>query len=155
MKTLKAFALTGLLALAAFAATPQTSQAGGSPFGCGAFCICNFGKMHQHGPLYNYGPYSGYYPFAPYGPWNSDLTRNNNCASGNCGGKKLNLHLPQLGHKSGCGTGGWSHYSLSTFKNVFHRTHPCSHKAGCNTYTSAAPLPFSPIVPVAATEAVK
>jgi hypothetical protein len=124
------FLVFGLMAVAALAVVPTASSAQ-SPFGCG-ICICTFGRLHQHGPLYNYGPYAGYYPFAPYGPWNSDLSYNGgNCNGGNCG---LNLRMPQLLNR-GCNTCGpqWGRYAMSTWKNVFNRTHPCSAKAGCSS----------------------
>jgi hypothetical protein len=145
------FILSGLLALAA--ATSAT--AAGCPFSPHAM------KMHQHGPLYNYGPYYGYAPFAPYGPWNSDLTLNTNCGGGNCGRAGINWPHLNLGHKNSCNTcgksgcSGWGHYASHTLKNVFHRTHPCHSKAGCDSCSSAAGLAFSPIQTVSATVPAK
>lgn len=88
------------------------------PFGCNGFCFKFFGTWLQDGPLVNYGPYEGYYPFEPYGPWTSDLrytgpTSRNPYTGG--GG---------LFHRQAFGD-----YALSTFRNVFRRTHPCS--GGC------------------------
>jgi len=120
---MKAWIFTAALALGS-ASTAAAQWQG--PFGCGTFCVCHFGKMHQHGPLYNYGPYEGYYPFAPYGPWTSDLRYNPQCNNGNCGGGRT----PIL-NKGNCGS--WGSYASGTFKNIFHRTHPCSAKAGCSS----------------------
>lgn len=115
---MKAWLVAGAVAVLALVATPSTSQAQfQGPFSCGTFCVCHFGKMHQHGPLYNYGPYYGYPPYT------------NNCSSGNCGGSNWGNWF----HKNSCNTCGssWGKYSLSTLKNVFHRTHPCGNKVGC------------------------
>jgi hypothetical protein len=39
----------------------------------------------------------------------------------------------------GCGKSlGWSDYAKSTFKNIFHRTHPCSEKATCPVPASSS-----------------
>lgn len=126
---MKAWLLAVGFAVAALAATPSSAQAQGQgPFGCGTFCVCKFGKMHFHGPLYNYGPYAGYYPFEPYGPWTSDLRYNPGCNNGNCG---INRGLFQRNDCNTCG--GWNKYALTTWKNIFHRTHPCGEKSGCNS----------------------
>jgi hypothetical protein len=117
---MRSFLVAGLIALGSLAVSPSTAQAQfQGPFSCGTFCVCHFGKMHFHGPLYNYGPYYGYPPFT------------NNCNTGNCG-RNWNLG-DRLQRDRGCNTcgEGWNRYALHTFKNVFHRTHPCGHKAGC------------------------
>lgn len=130
--------------------------------GCGAFCFTFLGSIHQHGPLFNYGPYQGYYPFQPYGDWTPDLKYvgptwhaipkhklfdglGGHC--GRCGGLLDKLHggCGKCGHGGEDGGCGWETYSKHTFKNVFHRLHPCAHKCGsksclddcCNTATCA------------------
>ena len=128
-------------------ASPVGAFWGCSHAGCGGFCFKFLGGIHQHGPLFNYGPYQGYYPFQPYGPWTSDLRYTgphgdagayaNGCglcggllnrfgACGKCGGGILGKL------RGGCGDGGcgWGEYSKHTFRNVFHRLHPCAHKCG-------------------------
>jgi hypothetical protein len=109
---MKARFLAGVLALAAIVATPSQSPAHfQGPFSCGTFCVCHFQRMHSNGPLYSYGPYD-------YGA---------GCNGGHCGWNW------NFGHRNGCGTcgGSWRGYALSTWKNVFHRTHPCGNKIGC------------------------
>ena len=140
-----------LFALPVFAFAGQTAQAQG----CGAFCF-KFLGLHQHGPLYNYGPYSGYYPFEPYGPWNAQLQYtgpypgNAACGLNGCGGR-CGLSGGCGGSVAGCGNslGGrgcstsnraaWGGYAVSTFKNVFHRSHPLCNRAKLSTGCSAAP----------------
>ncbi len=111
---------------------------GGSPFGCGVFCMKIFGAFHQDGPLFNYGPYEGYYPFAPYGPWNSQLqytgptSLRGNAAYGwnrpGCGGR-----LGGLFHRSGCSSCGSGGHVLGFFNNVVGRIHPFSRSGfGCH-----------------------
>jgi hypothetical protein len=108
------------------------------PYGCGGMCLKLFGTWMQNGPLVNYGPYEGYYPFAPYGPWTSDLRYTgpnqrypsgggcNSCGLLNCRGGCGGLaHFGGLLHKKECGD-----YALATFRNVFHRCHPCG-KGNC------------------------
>jgi len=147
----------GLIALPLFFASTSTAQAqgcaggdcgfgfakapftGGSPFGCGAFCMKLFGTWHQDGPLFNYGPYAGYYPFEPYGPWTSDLRYTgprgplNNVGYGwnrlgNRGGCGLNLGLGRFAGLFNRGCNSCGSYPLQTLRNVFHRCHPY---AGC------------------------
>ncbi len=126
---MKAWIIAAVLSLSAVSSTASAAWQG--PFGCGTFCVCHFGKMHQHGPLYNYGPYYGYYPFEPYGPWTSDLRYNPQCNNGKCGS---GIQWPNLFNKNSCNScGGWGHYATGTLRNVFHRTHPCSAKAGCSS----------------------
>lgn len=148
--------LAGLLALPLLLADARPAAADGLPcpnFGCGGFCMNLFGRFHQHGPLFNYGPYYGYYPFEPYGPWTSDLRYNPPMNCGRCG----------LFHRGDCGgglfdrdgCGGWGHYAKSTLKNIFHRTHPGSHKCGngnCASATTAVGCSScaAPATPIAA-----
>lgn len=126
---MKAWLLGGLLAMGGLvvSSAPAHAQHQG-PFQCGTFCVCKFARMHFHGPLYNYGPYYGYYPFEPYGPWGADLRYNAQCGKDGCG-----LNLGSRLHRNNCndGCGSWSGYARNTWANVFHRTHPCRHKAGC------------------------
>ena len=129
---------------------PITAAGGCGYFGCGGPCMRTFPHIGQHGPLYNYGPYYGYYPFAPYGPWDANL---NSTGPGpgpvGCGW----LQCGHLGHWGGlghcghgdCGLGGclhghgggWGHYSMATFHNVFQRTHPLCNRAKISTGCSA------------------
>lgn len=120
---MKTWFIAGFVSIAALAATPSTSQAQfKGPFGCGTFCVCHFGKMHFHGPLYNYGPYYGYPPY-------TNNCNNGNCGSGNCGWNRPNWFTRDRGCDS-CGQ-SWNRYAKHTWKNIFHRTHPCSNKVGC------------------------
>jgi hypothetical protein len=143
-----------------------TAFGGGSHLGSGSggFCFRFLNGIHHHGPLFNYGPYSGYYPFEPYGPWTSDLRYtgprgplSGDCADGSCGnckGCRTRLLGNGLGHnlgwgKSACGDCGscgnckaWGAYAKSTMTNVFHRSHPLSHKChgkACETVAEPAP----------------
>ena len=141
-----------LFALPVFVYAGQTAQAQG----CGGFCFKFLGGLHQHGPLYNYGPYSGYYPFEPYGPWNAQLQYTgpypgnaacglNGCGrrcgvAGGCGGTVAGCGLAS--GSRGCSTSNsaaWGGYAVSTFKNVFHRSHPLCNRAKLSTGCSAAP----------------
>ena len=152
-----------LFALPFFALVGPSAQAQGYPsyLGCGGFCFKFLGGLHQHGPLYNYGPYSGYYPFEPYGPWNSQLQYtgpypgNAACGglcglAGGCGGRVAGCgRATSTGwgrESSGCSSGScgsssqaWGSYAVSTFKGVFHRSHPLSNRAKISTGCSAAP----------------
>lgn len=125
-----------------------TAAGGCGYFGCGGFCMRTFPHLNQHGPLYNYGPYYGYYPFAPYGPWDANLNYTgpapgpvgcgwNGCLHGHDWGHWGGWWH---GHGGGCASGncgGWGHYSMSTFHNVFHRTHPLWNRGSVSTGCSA------------------
>jgi hypothetical protein len=137
--------------------------------GCGGFCFKFLGAIHQHGPLWNYGPYTGYYPFEPYGPWNAALQYTGPmpgacCAGGLCGkcglfgglhGGKwgLGLHGRHFG-RDACGGGHcWGGYAKTTFRNVFHRIFPLSHKSrGCGDCCADVGWTLPAAVPVAVVE---
>jgi hypothetical protein len=110
---------------------------GGSPFGCGVFCMKLFGTFHQDGPLFNYGPYAGYYPFEPYGPWNSQLQYTGPTSTGHraCGWNRPGTlgRLGGLFHRSGgCSSCGDGH--LGFFRSVLGRIHPFAHSGfGCHS----------------------
>lgn len=117
---MKRFWLACAFALACVGGSQAGGWIKGQSYGFGKLqdkALGCFSGIHQHGPLYNYGPYYGYPPYT------------NNCSSGNCGGSNWGNWF----HKNSCNTCGssWGKYSLSTLKNVFHRTHPCGNKVGC------------------------
>ena len=89
--------------------------------------------------------------------WNRDLFGRHglgggfgNCAGGNCAGGGLGGRLAGIGghfggigsHLGGgnCGSGGCGDYAVTTFKGVFHRSHPLSNRAKISTGSSAAPV---------------
>ncbi|MFO0937059.1 MAG: hypothetical protein U0798_11150 [Gemmataceae bacterium] len=98
-------------------------------------------RLHQHGPLYNYTPgYGG----GAYGcgagctsPWGNHGDRMS-CGRlgggfgfngfGGFGGPGLLNHGGNSCNS--CGRGGWGHYAVSTFQNVFHRVHPFASRCG-------------------------
>lgn len=112
---------------------------GGSPFGCGGFCMKLFGTWHQDGPLFNYGPYEGYYPFEPYGPWNSQLQYTGpkgRLGNPSCGWNRPGTlgRLGGLFHRSGCSSCGGGGHVLGFFHSVVGRIHPFSRlSSGCGS----------------------
>ena len=133
------FILAGLFALPilAFATPAANAQCpGGCPFpllGGKSICMAYGSRLHQHGPMYNYTPgYGGAGCTSPWGNHGDRMTRGgfgggcNHCG----GGHHL---LGGLFHRDGCnscGHSGWGHYAVSTFRNVFHRVHPCASRCG-------------------------
>ena len=141
------FILAGLLALPvlAFGSTSAQAQCFGCPFpqlGGKSFCMAYGARLHQHGPLYNYTPGYGGGNGCGTGctsPWGNHGDRMSRGGFG--GGYGHNgLFAGGLFHHGGCdscGSAGWGHYAVSTFRNVFHRVHPfashCGHSCsvGC------------------------
>lgn len=118
---MKAFCLAGLLACTACFVSPSNAQAQHQgPYGCGTFCICKFSRMHFHGPLVNYGPYFNY----GYGN------------AGNCNDRLFDgWQFGSLFNRNNCNGCGhtWRHYARDTWRNIFHRTHPCCPKTACGS----------------------
>jgi hypothetical protein len=163
------YALAGLLAIPALLGSVQSASAQ-------CFTCMSYGNfIHQHGPMYNYSAgYGGYgcgYGNGCYSGGNhAHMSRGwiggghgglfghggNGCGWGH-GGGLFHGHGGGLFHKNdcnSCGRGGWGHYALSTFRNVFHRCHPCGRSggwdqgyssAGCSTCgTTATPAAAQP-----------
>ena len=137
--TMMRFVLAGLLALPAITLFNNSAQAQCGFGGCGNVCMAFGSRMHMHGPLYNYSGGGGGYRCGngSYG-CNSGSNRwpmsrgwaGGNCGGGHCGG---GLFAGGLFHRDGChscGHGGWGHYAVSTFRNVFHRIHPFASRCG-------------------------
>lgn len=137
-------ALAGLLALPALFLTSNSASA--QCFGGCNVCMTFGNRLHMHGPLYNYTPgYGGGYGCGSgygcgYG-CNSGSNRwpmsrgwaGSNCGTGHCGGGLFSGGLGLFHHNSECSTcgyGGWGHYAVSTFRNVFHRVHPFASRCG-------------------------
>lgn len=166
------YALAGLLAIPALLGSVQSAAA--QCFTCMSYGNC----IHQHGPLYNYTPgYGGYGcgrgcynggNHAPmsrggfgdgHGLFHGGLFGKHGCGAcgsgwGHGGGGLFHGNGGGLFHKNdcnSCGSGGWGHYALSTFRNVFHRCHPCGGGrsggcstgtcGGCTTCSATAPAP--------------
>ncbi len=169
--------LAALLALPALALSAPAAKAQCGAH-TGGFCFRLFSHIHQHGPLYNYGPYAGYYPFAPYGPWDSNLNYTGPTGGGSCGplcgGRCGGRGCGNGGFGGGCGAGGrgggglggglftglhsrgglgglaglGGSYPNATFRNVFFRSHPLSHRAKFSTGCSACSSPVGVGTPV-------
>lgn len=157
------FVFAGLLVLPALLGSAGSLQA--QCFTCMSYGNC----IHQHGPLYNYTPGYGGYGCGNgcynggnhahmsrggfgdgHGLFHGGLFGKHGC--GACGsglghgGGLFHGNGGGLFHNNGCnscGSGGWGHYALSTFRNVFHRCHPCGGGRnwgcgnGCSTGTTA------------------
>jgi hypothetical protein len=166
------YVLAGLLVLPALLISSSSAKAQ-------CLTCMSFGKfIHQHGPYYNYsaagcGGY-GYGCGAGYGCYSGG--NHAPMSRGWIGGGGLFGHGGGCGYGGGwghgggwahggglfhhnngcnsCGRGGWGHYALSTFRNVFHRCHPCGRSggwdhgyssAGCSTCgTTATPAAAQP-----------
>ena len=141
-------------------------SAAGGGYGCGAGYGCYSGGNHAHMSRGGFGDGHGLFHGGLFGHGNS-------CGTGGCGHSGWG-HGGGWGYGGGffhgggggglfhhgcnsCGHGGWGHYALSTFRNVFHRCHPCGggrswghgyatgNTGGCsNCGTTATPAAAQP-----------
>ena len=159
--------LAMLLALPALACCGPDAQAQCSTLGGPCFRIFSglhhHGPLYNYGPYAGYYPFAPYGPWdsnlnytGPY-PGQQAACGRGGCGHGGCGagggsaGGCGTGGLSGLGHGlfaglhsrggdsscSTCGGGGLAAYSAATFKNVFHRSHPLSHRGKIATGCSA------------------
>ena len=155
-----------LFALPFFVLAGQTAQAQGCGGFCFKFLggLHQHGPLYNYGPYSGYYPFEPYGPWNAQLQYTGPYPGNAACGWNGCGGR-CGVAGGCGGAVAGCGratTAGWGTassgcastsvgsscasssrawggYAVSTFKNVFHRSHPLCNRAKLSTGCSAAP----------------